>query len=306
MPAKLPPVWSDEQLDTDRLLAKGLFREERMREPLKAYLDQFKDAQAAFEDLLTTSADLTQLSEKAIDIVCNKRLLTALRYLPGPPVSADDLKVLTETSLAPKHLRANPDLALKIVDTILVGLDCQRFPWMSPGQQREATAEERASAILASAAVFATRRVETIRRNLGKQDQEQKVKDTLAEVGFKPVRIKKIDHLSKAPQPGEFCGETQLGTRKADIVVGLWDLRTMAIECKVSNSAVNSIKRLNNDAEAKAKTWRNNFGTQVVPSAVLGGVYDLINLQHAQENDLSLFWGHDLAKLVAWIETTRL
>lgn len=87
--------------------------------------------------------------------------------------------------------------------------------------------------------------------------------------------------------------------------MGLWDLRTMAIECKVSNSAVNSIKRLNNDAESKAKTWRNNFGTQVVPAAVLGGVYDLINLQHAQENELSLFWGHDLEKLVAWIETTR-
>jgi len=79
----------------------------------------------------------------------------------------------------------------------------------------------------------------------------------------------------------------------------------MAIECKVSNSAVNSIKRLNNDAEAKAKSWRHDFGQQVVPTAVLSGVYDLINLRHAQDAGLSLFWAHDLAKLIEWISTTH-
>jgi hypothetical protein len=305
VPANLPPAWNDEQLEADRLHAKLLFREERMREPLEEYLDQFEDAQDAFEDLLATSVDLTQLSEKALEIVSSKRLLTALRYLPGPPISADDLKVLAETSLAQKQLRTNPDLALRIVDTILIGLDRRRFPWLSPGQEREATGEERASAVLASAALLATRRVETIRRNLGKQNQEQRVKDVLRDAGFKEVKTRKIEHLSKAPKPGELCGETQLGSRKADIVVGLWDLRTMAIECKVSNSAVNSIKRLNNDAEAKAKSWRHDFGQQVVPTAVLSGVYDLINLRHAQDAGLSLYWAHDLDKLIAWIETTR-
>ena len=58
-------------------------------------------------------------------------------------------------------------------------------------------------------------------------------------------------------------------------------------------------------AESKAKTWRSEFGTLVVPVAVLSGVYDLINLQHAQENGLFLFWAHDLEKLITWIETTR-
>ena len=117
----------------------------------------------------------------------------------------DDLKVLAETSLAPKQLRANPDLALKIVDTILLGLDCRRFPWRSPGREREATDDERASAVLASAALLATRRVETIRRNLGKQSQEERVKQTLRDAGFTEVKRRTMDHLSKAPQPGEFC-----------------------------------------------------------------------------------------------------
>jgi hypothetical protein len=84
--------------------------------------------------------------------------------------------------------------------------------------------------VLASAALLATRRVETIRRNLGKQNQEERVKQTLRDAGFIEVKRRRIEHLSKAPQPGQFCEESQLGMKKGDIIVGLWDLRTMAIE----------------------------------------------------------------------------
>ena len=54
----------------------------------------------------------------------------------------------------------------------------------------------------------------------------------------------------------------------------------MAIECMISKSAVKSVKRLNNDAAAKAGAWLKDFGTrQVVPAAVLSGVYKLHNLE---------------------------
>lgn len=58
--------------------------------------------------------------------------------------------------------------------------------------------------------------------------------------------------LSGAPRSGQFCREALLGERKADLVVGLWDGRIRPIECKVSNSSTNSVKRLNNDAAIKA------------------------------------------------------
>ena len=100
--------------------------------------------------------------------------------------------------------------------------------------------------------------------------------------------------------------ETKLGSRKADLLVGLWDSRTMPIECKVSNSFTNSIKRLNNDAAVKAQIWKEDFGVlQVVPSAVLTGVYKLKNLKQAQSRGLTLFWEHDLGSLTDWIERTR-
>ena len=98
--------------------------------------------------------------------------------------------------------------------------------------------------------------------------------------------------ITDAPEPGRFCGESYLGNRKADFLVRLWDKRIMPIECKVSNSATNSVKRLNNDAAAKAEAWLKDFGVrQVVPAAVLGGVYKLHNLEEAQHRGLALFLG---------------
>jgi hypothetical protein len=52
--------------------------------------------------------------------------------------------------------------------------------------------------------------------------------------------------------------------------------------------------------------WKRDFGLrQVVPVAVLGGVYKLASLLDAQDRGLSLFWSHDLAPLAFWIEKTK-
>ena len=41
-------------------------------------------------------------------------------------------------------------------------------------------------------------------------------------------------------------------------------------------------------------------------TAVLGGVYKLHNLVHAQERGLSLFWAHNLQRMLEWIDETRI
>jgi hypothetical protein len=128
----------------------------------------------------------------------------------------------------------------------------------------------------------------------------------LKDLGLKEVPAREIPDFELAPKPGEFCGESVLGTRKADIVVRLWDRRVMPIECKVSNSSLNSVKRLNNDAAVKAGSWKRDFGLrQVVPTAVLSGVYDLHNLFDAQDRGLTVFWAHDLGPLTDWITQTK-
>src|SRR5262249_48508397 len=150
--------------------------------------------------------DLTRLSDNAVAMLSDKRFLEAVRYLSGPPISIDDLKVLADaSSVAPKTLRADPGLARRLVETILTGLDRRRFPWVA--EHREATDQERAAAVVASAAMVAAKRVETERRNEGKTAQEQRVRGALLEHGFSEVEPRPAQTLAQAPRPGQFCME---------------------------------------------------------------------------------------------------
>lgn len=301
-----PPRWTSEELARDRLIAIERFREERMREPLERYLDLFDKRRGHVEDLLETliDIDLEQLDDQTVtDVLTNPELLEAFRYLPGPPISKDDLKEIAETSLSRKSMK-NPVNARAVVKTVLAGLDRRRFPWVSEG--REPTAVEREASIIASASLIASQLRATERRNEGKALQEASVFAALEGTGFKRVPARKINTLVDAPGPGQFCSEALLGGRKADVIIRLWDQRVLAIECKVSNSSTNSIKRLNNDAAAKAQHWTRQFGTeQLIPSATLSGVFKLGNLTDAQKSGLTLFWAHDLGTMTTWIESTR-
>jgi hypothetical protein len=281
-----------------------LFRRERMQEPLDQYLRVFDRYAAAVENVLTESSDLDNLDDAAIALLTDKSLLEAFRYLSGPPISADDLKTLAEAALAPGRLRSDPEMTRRVVEVVRLGLDRKRFPWIA--LRRKPTDVERSAAVLASAALMACSHVTASRRNEGKSAQEGLVDKALGAAGLTKTQPRPIETLNQAPSPGQFCRETLLGTRKADFVIGLWDHRIMAIECKVSNSAVNSVKRLNNDAAAKAEAWLTDFGTaQIVPCAMLGGVYKLHNLVDAQTRGLTLFWAHELDELTRWIESTR-
>jgi hypothetical protein len=283
-----PPRWTDQELDRERIRAQELFRQERMQEPLEDYLEAFEQYQGAVEDLLETTTDLTRIDESSISVLTDPALLKAFRYLSGPPISADDLKILAEAVLTPSRLKRDPEMTARVIQVVRVGLDRRRFPWVS--EQREPTEHEREAAVLASAALMASARLSTARRNEGKDRQEQLVEDALLNLKLNKVATRRIETMNQAPRPGEFCRESQLGTRKADFVIGLYDQRIMAIECKVSNSATNSVKRLNNDAAAKAEAWIDEFGrVNIVPSAVLSGVYKTHNLTNAQNRGLTLF-----------------
>ena len=274
-------------------------------EPLEVYLELFDDYQGIVEEVLEQTVDLSQLRQEALSLVADKRKLEVLRYLSGPPVSADDLKVLLRaTSLTAGHFRDEPELVDRLIDFVQDWHDRRRFPWLSESWEPEE--HVRHAAILATSSLLAMRRLETLRRTVGKNLQERFVAMQLRRSGFDEVPTRRVKTLNQAPQPGEFCRESIFGSRKADFIVGLPDGRTMALECKVSNSATNSIKRLNNDAAVKATTWRSDFGTvQVITAAVLGGVYALRNLSDAQARGLTLFWVHDLTAMIDWMRSTN-
>ena len=102
---------------------------------------------------------------------------------------------------------------------------------------------------------------------------------------------------------GEFSREAVFFGR-VDFLISTWDDRLMPVECKISNSALNSMKRLR-EIDIKAAFWMHDLGAQVVPTAVLSGVFELGPLRSTQERGVTLFWGHNLPELGDWIRKTR-
>ena len=300
---KPAPIWTEAELDAARERAEEHFRQGRDTEPLELYLDLFDQYQGVVEDVLEQTVDLAELGKQALHLVGNRQKLEVLRYLSGPPVSEDDLKVLIKAkSLAASRFQSEPELVDRLVGFLQGWHDRRRFPWVRESWEPEE--HDRKAAILATSALLATRRMETIRRNRNKDIQEELVAVQLKR-HFDEVPRRRVSTLAKAPKRGQFCREAYFGSRKADFIIGLPDSRTMALECKVSNSATNSIKRLNNDAAVKAVIWRREFGTtQVVTAAILAGVYGLKNLVDAQGQGLSLFWSHDLTAMLDWMRST--
>lgn len=301
-----PPRWTTSELTEAAAVSSSLFRAERL-ESSNAWEQQYTQARAKFEKLFEMLSDLAPggVDDTRLATAYTQGLGEAIRYLAGPPISDDDLKVLADVeSISPNVLAKNNDELRKVFEVISTVIDPHRFPWIA--NSSTPTGPQREAALLASSVLLAAQRIATERRHEGKTTQESKVKDYLKSLGFTEVPPVTITTIVKGPGPMQFCAECQLGERKADVVVRLHDTRLLAIECKVSNSATNSVKRLNNDAAVKAEYWIKQFGTaQVVPAAALAGVYKVLNLEQAQTRGLALFWSHNLDALGAFIDSAR-
>jgi hypothetical protein len=299
-----PQRWATAQLHTDATQSAANFREERLAAS-DAWARHVEASTAKFDQLLPHLAGPEPLSDMALAAALKSGLGEALRYIAGPPISEDDLRVLADVeALGSMRRAADPAVLARVRAVLLRAVDTLRFPWLKAG--RDATAEELSAAKLSSAVLLASQRIATERRMFGKDSQEAAVKAYLGTLGLQEAAPAPIHTIVHGPQAGQFCGECQLGGRKADVVVRLYDTRLLAIECKVSNSATNSVKRLNNDAAAKAEYWLKQFGqAQVVPAALLSGVFKVLNLEQAQERGLALFWAHDLLQLRAFIDATK-
>ena len=96
-----------------------------------------------------------------------------------------------------------------------------------------------------------------------------------------------------------------LGADNADVVIRLDDGRLLAIECKGSNSAINSRKRLNKEAAQNARAWLGRFGDQVVPAVALQGVFKDRYVLEAQDTPMVVFWSHRLEDVQRLMEQAR-
>ena len=95
--------------------------------------------------------------------------------------------------------------------------------------------------MLATTALIASQRVQTLRRGDEKSAVEGAVKGLLIGMGRSLARAKTPrgiqNLLNDSPPENTFPTQTNLGGDNADVVVRLGDGRLLAIECKGSSSA---------------------------------------------------------------------
>ena len=300
---KRPRNWTPAEVAADTGLAIAAFRKERLEEPSDLYSSFFDAFAPIFHEMIDAlpaiQAEPFDPTKIAALAAAKGTALEAFRYLAAPPLSEDDLKTLAEAKLSAKALNTDAEAARRVRDTVLHVIDPHRFPWVK--EKRIPTEAERDAAVIASATAMAVQKVQTARRGEAKT-LEARAREALTALHFDQVPARSIKLLSTAPKPGEFCGESLLGPTRADLVVGLRDGRVLALECKVSNSAVNSYKRLVREAGGKATDWIKALGAdQVVPGAMIGGVFNADNVIAAQSKGLAIFWSHRLEDLTDFI-----
>jgi hypothetical protein len=295
------------QLADDVAAAITIFRSERLDEPKERYGEYFHKFSGLVGELIDElPAVLADPVDPALiaKFVKGRDRNKTFRYLTAPPISQDDLETLADTTVGPLVLIKDPVAAARVRDVVKAVIDPHRFPWVAHG--RPPTDGERDRAILATAALAATRDVETDRRSVSKEGQEKAVKDLLGSLSMTEVPAREIPSLSSgsAPAPGEYCGESRVAGTRADVVARLKNGDIMLIECKVSNSAVNSYKRVVHDTGGKAAHWYNALGkASTIPCAVLGGVFARQNLEQVQTADVYLFWQHRLHDLADYVRS---
>lgn len=295
--AEDPPRWDDAQLETDRQRAIQRFIAWRRGEGTREYARIAAENELLVQRLFVETNELRAVADDLF--VRFADLLPISRFLAGPPLSEDDLQTLANGKLSLRRPQA--DVATRSAEVIAALRDPTRFPWVT--ENRRATEVERASAIRATVALATTERVRTLWRNQSSARQQTAAREALRAAGFTEApRVALLDTLDKVPR-GSFMQEVQLDGAKCDIPVRLRDGRLLALECKVSNSSLNSVKRLLRETGGKARTWRNAFGQQVLTGAVIAGVYKLIHLKEAQDDyEVAIFWEHDLAPLQAFVK----
>lgn len=298
--------WSSAEINADVKKAREIFKKKRLAEPLEKYLKAFDTIRKANSSL---TPKLSRLFADPIDtdllvsILRDEELIVAFRYLGAPPISKDDLETLSGTGLAWTQVQLDPEKAKAIRNVLKAIVDPRRFPWIKEG--REPTKRELDAAVLASTVAASAQRVQTERRTEEREEVQGAVEAVLVKLGYEesgkpPKRIRTLS--GDAPRPGKYVTEAVIGEHNADIVVGLGDHRVMAIECKGSNSEINSRKRINKEVAMDAASWISRFGSDnLVPAAVIQGVFNPRYIETAQETPVVFFWTHRLVDLAEFL-----
>jgi XamI restriction endonuclease len=302
-----PERWNDAELRADAKRALELHVRQR-RAAVAAEHAEYRKLVERFTDdaveLLARTNDLRDLSGQSIK---HRATLNIARYAAVPLISTGDLDNLTSAAFG-TWLKQKSDRGARPSDAefeeaaavIAPSLNPLLAPWLTEG--RDPTRAERRRFAITTALVPAASAVETFRRSSSAERQEKAIRAACAAASHKPVKPPgKLTDPINDMEPGSYSESSRkIAGDNMDVPVRLKPghfLKFLAIEAKVSNTAVNSRKRLA-EVMNKRNKWDNagllyDFRT----AAVLAGDFSVERLREAQEAGVMIFWEHRLDDL---------
>ena len=306
------PFWTTDELAKRRLEARAKFKKTWQPALQQAAFDALQaECGAEVRELLDKSDNLLTLrtDHEFFDRgtkAARKKAIAPARFMTRPFLSEDNLEILAEDN--------------KVADVVVEFINPIRFPWLVSGCKPTKAQVE--SAVEATAELMAIQRSATAARLAAAKRQEEAAKTalTLPSVGltFVPTtelrkRGKRITpnytgrrgieshNLRDLLSPGEFTSEFKVAGAKCDLPIVLPSGVLVALECKVSGSQVNSVKRLIRETVGKRRAWSEEFGKGALTGAVIAGNFYLNTLEDAQEADMLLFWEHEMEALAEFV-----
>ncbi|UWQ31304.1 XamI family restriction endonuclease [Leisingera sp. M527] len=228
------------------------------------------------------------------------------RHLLAPPKSQDQFSLLCPEWSKASEKSGNAlkeEKALVTSQVLDIWKDRSIAPWLD--EQRLPTQVEKALIVERIVSFIAPKLTETQKRNRLSNDQENAVIQLLKGLGWTQAKSFLIDELSLI-KPRTFLHKARFATattnaQEVDIACGLKQGIVAAMECKVTNDATNSVKRVN-DILKKAKAWKDHWGSFVETAALLQGVIKPSDVQRLTDDGVMVFWSHDLNAFSDWVE----
>lgn len=218
-----------------------------------------------------------------------------LRQLTAPPLSQDQFALL-----CPEYSKNAEKKARPVSPEKAQAVAAAFRRWLDP-RILEGVAADRVIDVAAGPLyILARQKFETDRRIQAARAQEQGVIELLDELGFERTSSREIDQPWTVGERRYMHKTTFRGAAKStaevDIAVGMSSGRLLAIECKVSNDATNSIKRVN-DVLKKREAWEQGYGRVLTTGAVLSGVIAGKDVARLSASGVYVFFSHDLESL---------
>lgn len=274
------------------------------RSGLNDWHTKLRDARRMIAKALRASDYLRDIAGA---LAVNAGHMRTFRHLMAPPISQDQFILLCSDwskgaenggkAISASRATAASAIVHEWIDPGICG-------WLSSG--RKPTLAEIRVVFLRTAPLIAHQDLATWKRNQIANQQEQEVIKLLDSKGWTKLPSKLIDKRATIP-PRHFMHKTRFATntttpQEVDIACGLKDTYVAAMECKVTNDTTNSVKRVN-DVVKKASAWKEQWGRFVVTAALLQGVISPKDVQRLTDNDVLVFWSHDLATFGDWLDT---